>query len=364
MNDISVIILTYNEQLHIRRCLDRLLHLYDPSRQTSSTRSKLPDNRVFVVDCFSADKTVEIAQEFGATVVQHPWPRLYAPQFNWALENLPITSKWVLRLDADEYLTDELIHEIHVRLEKVDQSVTGIIFKRRHIFLDRWMKRGTYPVKLLRLFQFRKAICEQRLMDEHIQLLEGDSIEFEHDFVDHNLNNLTWWSLKHVGYAVREAADLLNIEYGSEQKNESQSPITNRNCVGGSRQRLSDASQLGEQAVSKRRTKEKYARLPLFWRAGAYFCYRYFFRYGFLEGVEGFLWHFLQGFWYRCLVDAKVWEIKTKAKRELERPSSHCLDAGTVEKDNGNKAEEKAVAKAQMRVVITRVLKDEYGIGI
>ena len=179
MLDISVIILTYNEELHIRRCLDKI-----------SPEVKA----VFVIDCFSTDKTCEIAKEFpNVKVLQHAWPATkYAGQFNWALENAPIQTKWVLRLDADEYLLPETVEELKTKLDGLDERFTGIVLKRRHIFMNKWMKRGIYPVNLLRVFQYGKAICEQRLMDEHIQLLEGEAVEFDNDFCDHNLNNLSW----------------------------------------------------------------------------------------------------------------------------------------------------------------------------
>ena len=118
----------------------------------------------------------------------------------------------MLRLDADEYLLPELVEELQEKLPALPNNVTGIIFKRRHIFMGRWMKRGIYPVKLLRAFRFGKGMCEQRLMDEHIQLSDGRAVEFEHDFCDHNLNNLSWFCHKHVNYAIREAVDLLDIE--------------------------------------------------------------------------------------------------------------------------------------------------------
>ena len=90
MLDISVIILTLNEELHIRRCIENVRSIA---------------KQIFVVDCFSTDRTVDIAKELGAEVHQHEWPGNQAAQFNWALENLPIATEWVLRLDADEYLT-------------------------------------------------------------------------------------------------------------------------------------------------------------------------------------------------------------------------------------------------------------------
>ena len=282
MLDITVIILTYNEEIHIQRCIESV----------SSIAKEM-----FVVDCFSADKTKEIAQNLGATVIQKKWPGNQAIQMNWALETLPITTKWVLRLDADEYLLPELIEELKQKLNDVNDEITGVVFKRRHIFLGKWMKHGIYPVKLLRLFQYQKAICEQRWMDEHIQLLEGTSIEFEHDFVDHNLNNLMWFISKHNGYAIREAIDEeLSLLYTT-----------------------SSEVKLSKQAEGKRRKKHQYAKQPLFWRSFAYFVFRYFFKLGFLEGKEGFLWHFLQGWWYRTLVDAKIYEIKKACGTDKEK---------------------------------------------
>ena len=200
----------------------------------------------------------------------------------------------MLRLDADEYLTDELIAELRQKLEGLADDVSGVIFKRRHVFLGKWVRRGVYPIKLLRLFRTKKGICEQRWMDEHIQLSEGRAVEFAHDFVDHNLNTIGWWTQKHRGYAIREAIDLLAIELGD---------FTNA-------ENPNDKKELDGQALLKRRKKEKYAKAPLFMRSFFYFLYRYFGRFGFLDGKEGFLWHFLQGWWYRTLVDATIFEIK------------------------------------------------------
>jgi glycosyltransferase involved in cell wall biosynthesis len=280
---ISVVILTKNEQLHLKRCID-------------GVRTLTTD--IFVVDSFSDDKTLAIAHEFDVLAVQNKFIN-HAQQFNWALENLPIKTNWVLRLDADEYLTDDLINEIKDKLPHLDASINGVVFKRRHYFLDKWIKRGTYPVKLLRLFKYKKAVCEDRWMDEHIVLLEGQTVEFENDFVDHNLNNLSWWSQKHIGYSIREAIDLLDIEF---------------NIIG-----KKEEGQLTPQALEKRNRKLKYAEQPLFLRSFFYFIYRYLFKLGFLEGKEGFLWHFLQGWWYRTLVDAKIYEIKKACGNDPEK---------------------------------------------
>lgn len=290
MLDVSVIILTYNEEIHIRRCLDNIKDLAKD---------------IYIIDSFSTDRTLDIVKEYkenNVMILQNKWENNYAKQFNWALEHAPIRTAWVLRLDADEYLLPALQKELTEKIPFLPDSVSGIVFKRRHYFLGKWMKRGIYPVYLLRMFRYGKAVCEQRLMDEHIQLLEGTSVNCEEDFVDHNLNNLSWFCNKHVSYAVREAADLLDIEfdlYGVSQS-DSQKNLT-------------------AQAIEKRRIKHRYVRMPLFWRSFFYFCYRYFFKGGFLEGKEGFLWNFLQGWWYRTLVDAKVFEIKQTCGTDKEK---------------------------------------------
>ncbi|MBD5367565.1 MAG: glycosyltransferase family 2 protein [Bacteroides sp.] len=285
MLDLTVIILTKDESLHIARCLENIRKIA---------------KQVYVVDSFSTDGTQDIARSLGAEVVEHEWPGNQAEQFNWALENLQITSEWIMRIDADEYLLPELIDELKVKLPYIDKDINGIIFNRRHIFLDRWMKWGIYPVKMLRTFRRGHAECEQRLMDEHIVLTQGRTIDFENDFCDHNLNNISWFCKKHVDYAVREAAEMLDLEYGL-----SHAQYTN--------------GVLSQQALEKRSKKLRYAKKPLFWRSAAYFLYRYILKGGWRDGKEGFIFAFIQGWWYRTLVDAKIYEIKKKCNDDPER---------------------------------------------
>lgn len=279
MLDITTIILTYNEEIHIRRCLEN---------------ASLFSKKIIVVDSPSTDKTVNICAEFpNVEVVVHKYPGNQAEQFNWALNNLKIDTEWILRLDADEYLMPELVQELQDKLPFLPKEVNGITLNRRHIFMGKWMKRGIYPVKMLRVFRYGKGMCEQRLMDEHIQLTDGHSVELEHDFCDHNLNDLSWFCHKHVNYAIREAVDLLDIEFGLTG-----AAATDENKL------------ISRQAQAKRMKKHGYARKPLFWRSFAYFIYRYFLKGAWRDGKEGFIFTFIQGWWYRTLVDAKVYEIK------------------------------------------------------
>ena len=276
MLDISVIILTYNEEIHLERCLNN---------------AKKFAKEIFIVDSFSTDKTVEIANQMGAKVYQHSWEN-YSKQFNWGLQNLPIQTEWVWRMDADEYLSEELINELNQKLPHLPQSITAFTAPCLRIFMGRYIKHGIIPLILLRLFKIKYATCENRYMDEHIAISEGTISSLTNPFYDDNLNDLTRWTNKHNGYASREAIDLLLTEYN----------LLPQNTVVNS----------GENATNVRKKKLKYIKLPLFWRCFAFFFLRYFIRGGFLDGKEGFLWHFLQGFWYRALADAKVYEIKKK----------------------------------------------------
>jgi glycosyltransferase involved in cell wall biosynthesis len=274
--NISVIILTFNEELHIERCIKSL----------SSVVSQ-----IFIIDSFSTDNTVSIATKFGAKVYQNKWIN-YAAQFQWGLDNCPITTEWVMRMDADEYITPELGKEIIEKLGRIDMSNTGILLKRQVHFMGRWIKHGGYyPIKLLRIWRNGVGSIEKRWMDEHIKLSHGKTIEFQNDLVDNNLNNLSWWTEKHNSYATREAIDLMNKKYNLFKED--------------------TINKSGKQQDEKKRWYKDnlYARSPRFLRVFLYFIFRYILLLGFLDGKPGLIWHVLQGFWYRFLVDAKITQI-------------------------------------------------------
>ena len=276
MSSISVIILTHNEEKHIGRCIASLLPF---------------TKQIFIVDSFSTDQTVEIARAMGAVVVQNPWVN-YATQFNYGIRHIPFQTTWLMRMDADEYVLPELAAEINTRLTTLPDDVSGIYVKRRVMFMNRWMRHGDYyPIWLLRIWRSGQGICEESWMDEHIKLSTGRSIQFGHDLVDHNLNNLTWWTQKHNLYAIREVIDILNIRFNFDQSIRVEPKF------------------FGTQEQRKRYLKQRYASLPLFTRPVVYFLYRYIVRLGVLDGRPGLMWHFLQGLWYRFLVDAKLYEV-------------------------------------------------------
>ena len=275
--NVTAVILTFNEEQHLARCI-------------ASVQAVATD--VVVVDCSSTDATLDIARAHGARVLQHAWVN-HATQFNWALTQLGADTEWVLRIDADEVLTPALIEEIRTRLPGIGPEIDGVYWGRRMTFQGRLIRHGgVFPVRVLRLFRHGRGQCENRWMDEHIKVA-GPTADFAGEMIDDNLNSLTWWTDKHNRYASREAVDLLNLEYR----------FMPHDTVASLRG--------GKQAGVKRWLKERvYARLPGGFRAFAYFFYRYVLRLGFLDGQAGTAFHFLQGFWYRYLVDAKVVEVK------------------------------------------------------
>ena len=268
---ISVIILTFNEELHIRRCLENAFRVAKD---------------VFVIDCFSKDKTAEIAKECGATVLQHQYVN-QAQQFQWALDNCAIKTEWTLRMDADEYLTDELIKELQLKLPSLPQDVTGCNLPLRVVFMGKMLKHGLHhQVKILRLWRTGTVYMEQRWMDERCVLKSGTAITMKNSFVDHNLKGLGEFTIKHNGYSNREAFMQVNSRY-----------------------HLVDD---GQSAELKGRNSQKsgYYKMPRFFRASVYFFIRYICFLGFLDGIRGFVWLTLQAYWYRFLVDAKLLEME------------------------------------------------------
>lgn len=287
MLDITTVILTYNEELHIQRCLDNVTPF---------------SKRVIVVDCHSVDKTLDICAQYPIVeVIQHDWPGNQAEQFNWALDSLKINTQWILRLDADEYLTPELINELQENLPKIDESVSAISLSRARAFCGKMLKHGiSNDVKIIRIFRTGKARYENRIMDEHLNILEGETIEMKNKFVDDSRISFSQFINKHNNYASREAFVLLDQEFHLTENGD-------------------DISNNGDSVNKKRKQKARYARFPLFWRAFGYFVYRYFFKLGFLDGKEGFLWDFFQGLWYRMLVDAKIYEVKKACGNDKEK---------------------------------------------
>lgn len=274
----------YNEEIHIRRCLENVCQF---------------SRKVIVVDSPSTDKTVDICAEFpNVEVVVHKYPGNQAEQFNWALDNCKIDTQWILRLDADEYLLPALVEELKRELPFMPEDISSLSLSLARAFMGKVLHHGIVNnIWIIRIFRTGQARYEKRLMDEHLCVLQGKTQKMKGQFVDDNRLPIGEMIQKHVNYASREATLLLDAEYEL-------SSMTHEE----------DEQEHSEEVNSKRAQKAKYAKMPLFWRSVAYFVYRYVFKFGFLDGKEGFCWDFFQGLWYRMLVDTKVYEVKKRYK--------------------------------------------------
>lgn len=286
-NSIAVIILTLNEEIHIERCI---------------RSAKAVTDEIIVVDSFSTDHTCEKARELGAVVYQHQFVN-YAKQFNWALANCEIKAQWIWRLDADEYIEAPLAEKALQTLETISEDVNGIFVNKKIVFMGKpLLHGGWYPVQLLKIIRKGFGACEDKWMDEHLVIFSGKTISIDADQTDDNLKDLTEWSHKHVDYATREAIDTLLTEYNLLHSKD-----------------LVEPKFWGTHTERKRWLKMKYAKTPLFVRPFVNFFIRYILKAGFLDGKRGFIWHFMQGYWYRMLVDCKIFELKRKFGHNEER---------------------------------------------
>lgn len=278
---LSAVILAKDESKHISRCLDSLNGVIDD---------------IVIVDSYSTDDTIEKAKTMGARVVQHPWKN-YSTQLNYGIHECGIDADWIWRIDADEYLEGNLGIAVKNYIQTAPDDVNGIYVRKRIDFMNRpLLHGGWYPSYHLKVFRRGHGDCENRWMDEHIRLFDGITVTIEEgNQVDANLNDLTWWTEKHNSYATREMVDMLMMEYGLDAKAQEVVPKF-----------------WGTEEQRKRWLKLKYVKSPLFIRPFLNFILRYIIKGGFLDGKEGFIWHILQGFWYRMLVDAKIYELKKK----------------------------------------------------
>jgi glycosyltransferase involved in cell wall biosynthesis len=277
---VAAVVLTFNEEHNLPECLASLADWVD---------------ELYVVDSGSTDRTVEIAREARAVVVDHPFAH-YGAQRNWAIHHLPISAPWTLHIDADERITSELRQSIVAALAHDRGDVDGYLMSRRTMFMGRWIRHGGhYPAWHLRLMRTGAGRCEDRLYDQHFYV-NGAVRKLQGDLIDTLTRDIATFTARHTRWAALEAA-------------EHESPSDGAGRIRG---RLDSGN-----AIERRRwLRDGYARLPLFVRPAVYFLYRYIVRLGFLDGRAGLVFHVLQGFWFRFLVDALILERRIRRARE------------------------------------------------
>jgi glycosyltransferase involved in cell wall biosynthesis len=260
-NGITVIVLTLNEESNISYCLKNVIGWA---------------NEIIILDSHSTDSTVAVAESLGAKVYFRIFDN-YAKQRNYAINELPIANNWILFLDADEWLTEELKEEIHNTIAETNYD--GFLIKRRFYFFGKWIKYGGYyPSWNLRLF--RKGIAKvSREINEHVEI-KGRVGKLKYDMVDENHKGLSFWLSKHIQYAQLEA------------------------------QQFSTLNDLKMKFVGNPAERKNWIRhkiwnkiMPPIVRPFIYFFYTYFLRFGFLDGRVGFIFHFLHDLWFIFLID-------------------------------------------------------------
>jgi len=277
MANVSVFVLTYNEEANIAACLGSLAGFSDD---------------VVVVDSYSTDGTLRLCHAAGVRIFQHRFVN-HAMQCNWALDTIDFRHDWILRMDSDEILPNKLKDELDALTRSLGTDVTGIYLNRRHYFMNRWLRHGGhYPHHILRMWRNGAGRFENKT-EEHFVLKHGRAVKARNDFLEDNRNNdLGFWLRKHAELADGEVNDTRGLTRNAEDD-------------------LPPAL-FGEKVQRTRWLKVNiYQRSPLFLRALLLFVYRYIVRLGFLDGMPGFIFHVNQAFWYRFFVDARIWEIRS-----------------------------------------------------
>lgn len=282
---LAVVILTYNEESNLEACLSSLRGL--PVTLT-------------VVDSGSTDGTLTIATRYGARILTHPFVS-HARQWRWALEHLHPEADWVLGLDADQRLTPELSSELGRLFAARDERLSryhGFYLNRRQIFRGQWIRHGGYyPKYLLKVFRADSVRLDERdLMDHHFYV-SGKTAKLRGDLIEDNRKetDITFWTFKHVRYADLHARE----------------ELARRDTA---RPWLIQPALFGTPDERVVWLKRLWYHMPLYARPLVYFLYRYFVRRGFLDGKQGFVFHFLQSFWYRLLVDIQLDDLRGQVK--------------------------------------------------
>ncbi|SKB11585.1 Glycosyl transferase family 2 [Planktothrix sp. PCC 11201] len=266
----SIYILTANEEIDIADCID----------------SALLSDDIIVVDSFSQDRTVEIAQQYPVRVLQHRFES-HGKQRTWMLQEIPTKHDWVYILEADERMTPELFAECLQAIQS--QDYIGYYVAERVIFLGNWIRRSTqYPRYQMRLFRKDKVWFTDYGHTER-EVCDGPTGFIRETYPHYTCSKgLSRWIDKHNRYSTDEAVETLRqLQTGT---------VNWKDLL------------LGSSEVERRRAlKDLSLRLPF--RPLIRFIYMYFFLGGFLDGRSGFSWCVLQAF-YEYLILLKVWEVE------------------------------------------------------
>jgi exosortase/archaeosortase family protein len=283
----SFIILTYNEEIHLPRLLQSI---------------SIFDAPVFILDSGSTDNTLSIGEKFDAIILQHTFEN-HPRQWDYALKNFNIQTPWIICLDADHIVTSELQEHLLNFRDEDYRHINGIYFNRKNFFKGNWIKHGGYyPFYLLKMIRSGIGYSDLNENMDHRFIITGETLIWKDGYIlEENLkeNNISFWINKHNRYS-----DLLAYEE-VERIQQIRSQTVNPHFWGSPDERTAWLKQL-------------WWKLPRYVRPMIYFFYRIFFQLGILDGRTGVIFHFLQGFWFRLIVDIKIDEIIQQQKSSVK----------------------------------------------
>lgn len=288
MTEFSFIILTYNEEIHLPRLLNSIRNLNAP---------------IYILDSGSTDKTIEIAKSFNAEILYNPFEN-HPKQWDFALNHFKVTTPWIIGLDSDHIVAEELFNQLkNFSNKSVREEVDGIYFNRKNYFKGKWIRHGGYfPKFLLKMFRTGKGHSDLNENMDHRFLVEGKTEIWKTGFlIEENLkeNQISFWISKHNRYSDLVAQE--EVERMNSLRIQSIHP-----------------KMFGTPDERTAFLKNVWWKLPLFVRPILYFTYRFIFQLGFLDGKQGWIFHFLQGFWFRLVVDIKIGELINQNKKEIK----------------------------------------------
>ncbi len=279
---VSVLIPAKNEEANLPACLE------------SVSRA----DEIFLVDSQSSDRSLEIAESFGAKVVQFHFNGRWPKKKNWSLDNLPFRNEWVLIVDCDERIPPELWEEIAAAIQQPDHA--GYYLNRRVFFLGKWIRHGgKYPDWNLRLFRHAKGRYENlnteeirntgdNEVHEHV-ILEGQVGYLKNDMLHEDFRDLFHWLERHNRYSNWEARVYLNLLTGKDEQG----------TIG--------ADFFGDAVQRKRFLKMIWVKLPL--KPMLRFILFYIIRLGFLDGTAGYIYGRLLS-QYEYQIGVKLYELR------------------------------------------------------
>lgn len=287
--DFSFIILTYNEEIHLPRLLESIKKL---------------NAHIYILDSGSTDTTLDVANQYNAEVKQNPFVN-HPKQWDFALKNFDIKTPWIIGLDADQVVTPELFFQLQNFKDENHLGINGIYFNRKNFFKGKWIKYGGfYPKYLLKMFRSNVGYSDLNENMDHRFIVTGETMIWKNGHIlEENLkeNKISFWIAKHNRYSDLIAEE--EVERIKKLRGQTNKPRF-----------------FGNPDERNAYLKKLWWKLPLGFRPFLYFAYRLIFRLGFLDGSTGILFHFLQGFWFRLIVDVKIKEIIKSKDVDLSNP--------------------------------------------